>query len=119
MLAEVDAAARTYADRRGALAGLMEALQRSVDDVQRAMLPQILAAAESASAAKAGLEREIRDAAPAFSRPRTRSFYGVRVGYRKGQATVNYGEDAEFIAGIPGPPPGAIPSARQALRRSR
>ena len=100
MLPEVEAAARTYADRRGALAGLMEALRRSLDDARRAMLPQIRAAAESASAAKADLEREIEDAGPAFVRPRTRTYHGVKVGYQKGRPTVTYGEDAEVIASI-------------------
>lgn len=100
MLADVEAAAREFADKRGSLAGLMEALKRSMDDTQRAMLPQIQAAAAEAAEAKAALETEIHAAADAFQRPKTRTLAGVKVGFQKGKDTLSWDDDASLVARI-------------------
>ena len=100
MLARVEAAAETYALARNVLKGRMEALRRALDDSTRAMLPQIKAAAKTAEAARARLEGEIHTAAEDFHRPRTRTFAGVKVGFRTGRQVVDWGTDDEVIAAI-------------------
>lgn len=100
MLRDVEAAARNYADRRSALAGLMEVLKRSLDDTQRAMLPQIRTAANAAASAREALRGRIEEAAGDFQRPRTRTYHGIKVGFRAGRPGVNYGDDALVVAAI-------------------
>ena len=100
MLARVEAAAETYALARNVLTGRMEALRRALDDSTRAMLPQIKAAAASAEKARSALETEIRASGDDFRKPRTRTFGGIRVGFRSGRQVVDWGSDLQVIAAI-------------------
>ena len=97
MLTEVDKAARIYAEKRGAVAGLMEALKRTLDDAQRAMLPGIQEAADAAATARAALKQAIIERAEEFQKPRTRTYHGVRVGLRTLPRGVSYGSDASVV----------------------
>ena len=100
MLDKVEVAAETYATARGVLTGRMEALRRALDDSTRALLPQIKAAAAAAEKARAALETEIHAAGEDFRKPRTRTISGVKVGFRAGRQTVDWGGDADVIAAI-------------------
>ena len=98
MLADVESAAREYADQRGKLTGLMEALRRSLDDAQRAMLPMIRAQAAEAAASREALGGRIQAASSAFVRPRSRTYHGVKVGLQKSQPRAIYLHDADLVA---------------------
>ena len=100
MLADVERAAERYAAARGILKGRMEALRRSLDDTTRAVLPMIQAGAAEAESARSALEAEIRNAAGDFRKPKTRTCAGVKVGFRLGRSTVDWGEDTDVLARI-------------------
>ena len=100
MLDRCEAAAETYALARNVLKGRMEALRRALDDSTRAMLPQIKASAAAAEKARSALEAEIHASGDDFRKPRTRTFSGVKVGFRTGRQVVDWGTDEAVIAAI-------------------
>ena len=96
----LEATARRYADARGVLSARMDTLRRTVDDVQRAMLPQIREAEKAVVNARSALKEHVEANPAAFVRPRTRTLAGIKVGLKRGAGKVEFDSTEALVARI-------------------
>lgn len=93
----IEALAEGYAQRRHALADLLN----QIDAEQRAIITRRLRdvrlALADAAAAEDALRNAIEAAPELFEKPRTRVLHGVKVGYQKGKGKVEIPDEAKTI----------------------
>lgn len=94
--ADIEAAAKVYADSRAVLADRMASLADETRALRRRRLPGIRSSANTAAAACQALVDLVDGARDLFARPRTRIFHGIKVGLAKGRGKVTW-EDAKAV----------------------
>lgn len=82
-LKELEALARDYSDRQGVLERRVRDAEAAVAAVKREHVPGIRRAAQAAAERKDRLVEFVRGHGDLFRKPRTRTFFGIRVGLRK------------------------------------
>ncbi|MDT8428515.1 MAG: host-nuclease inhibitor Gam family protein [Pseudomonadales bacterium] len=99
-LEQIEKLTRDYADARAALAELVAALQARLEELKRPALPQIRTAVRRTADQHAALHAALEQSPDLFSKPKTRTFSGVRVGYRKQPGRVEMDDEEAVIARI-------------------
>lgn len=95
-LKEIESLTKTYADRRGALAGTVGGLNDELEQVKRKYLARIRREVAAAKDAEANLRSAIEGSPELFTKPRTVTVHGVKVGFQKGKGKVVF-EDADQV----------------------
>jgi hypothetical protein len=85
-----------YAKRHSELAVRMGTLNKEIDALKRKHLKSILTAAASAKDARAELKALIEENRAEFEKPKTRTFFGIKVGFRKLIGTLSW-DDSEKV----------------------
>ena len=87
-----------YSFKQRALGEAITKLERELDVVRVKHLKSIRAAVAEAREAKSTLHAALTAAPECFDKPRTREFYGVKIGYRKGNGGIDWDDDAKVCA---------------------
>lgn len=97
-LQEIEALTETYADRRDALAEMVESLELEIAAAKKIHLPAIRHAAYETAAAKDALAAALDDGKALFEKPRTRVFHGVKVGWAKAKGSIAWASAERVVS---------------------
>lgn len=95
-LADVESRTKRYADARSVLAGYVQELNAEIELLKRAALPRIKELVARAAQREAELKSLIESNPALFEKPRTQTFHGIKVGFRKGTGGIDW-EDDEHV----------------------
>ena len=96
-LNEIDVKTKTFADARGQLAQAVGDLQDELRVIERKYLPIVKRRVAVAKDAQAALRAAIEESPSLFTKPRTLTLYGVKVGYQKGKGTMDWEDDERVV----------------------
>lgn len=87
-LETIDCLAKTHAENRDVLASRLQSLQDEIDAITKKRMRGIRLALRAAAASEAALRDTISENPELFNKPRTRVFYGIKLGLQKGKGEV-------------------------------
>jgi hypothetical protein len=98
-LKEIEVLAQRYATARGRLADDVRALNGAIEEAKREYLPSIKRHVASVKDAEAVLHTAIEGNPHLFTRPRTVTVHGVKIGFRKGEGKISF-DDADKVVAL-------------------
>lgn len=98
-LQEIDRLAERFAGIRGKLTGEVAALNDEIEAARKAHLQAIKRLVERAAEAHGQLMYAITESKGLFTRPKSLTLHGVKVGYRKGTGGIEF-EDADQVVAL-------------------
>lgn len=96
-LAKIEDLTKTYADARNALADEVGALEDEIAAAKRRHLAKIRKLFDEMAEVKTELAAEIWALPKQFEKPRTRIFWGIKVGLQKQKGSVAFDDEDEVI----------------------
>ncbi len=100
-LRTIDLLAEDYRAARTRLADLIAALQDEIEAAKRRRLPEIRATVAQVADARAALEQAVADSPrELWSRPRTRTLHGVRVGWATQKGRLVWDDTADLVQAV-------------------
>lgn len=99
-LLAIEQLARKFADAHGALAGEADALETDIRDLKLRRMARLRAAARRTVAARGELVAAIAEHPELFKKPKTREFFGVRLGFMKRKGTIAFRDADALVAAI-------------------
>jgi len=96
----LDILARDYADARAVLAHRVDVLQTEFAAARMRLAPGIRSALASAKAAQDALNRAIATEPKLFTKPRTFTLHGIKVGFQKGKGKLTWDDAQNVVARI-------------------
>ena len=96
-LAMIESGAKQFADKHQDLAGIVQLLNDQVEAMKRAALPDIKRAVVRAAEAHAKLFNLVESAPGLFVSPKTITFHGIKVGYRKGSGGIEWDDPDKVV----------------------
>lgn len=99
-LADIEKNTRAYAEARAFLTGVIAELQAELERVKHPVLPVIRKAVGRTAEAHARLKAALEDAPELFTKPKTLTIEGVRVGYMKQKGKVVIADEDKTIKRI-------------------
>lgn len=96
-LADIELACEDYAASVGDVHRVIATMEREIAQVRERYLPELRGAVGVTDAEEDKLAGLLRRGKALFDRPKSRVFHGVRVGWRKGQDTVEMPADADLV----------------------
>jgi phage host-nuclease inhibitor protein Gam len=97
-LAVVAKLTEKYADRHHALAARVRKLDAEFRVSKKRHLAEIIKLAASAKDARSELEEAIEANRVAFTKPKSQTFFGITVGFRKQPGSLSWDDDASVVA---------------------
>lgn len=94
-LETIELQTKAFADARAVLAERVRELDDELTRIKRQRLRGIKAAIATAAARQDELQAAIETAPALFEAPKTRTFYGIRVGYMKGRGALLWDDSAK------------------------
>lgn len=99
-MAEIQQLTQEYAEARAFLAGVITELQAELERVKHPVLPVIRKAVGKTGEAHSKLKAALEDSPELFTKPKTQTIDGVRVGYMKQKGKVEISDEEKTIARI-------------------
>ncbi|MDH5785354.1 MAG: hypothetical protein OEZ16_07065 [Chromatiales bacterium] len=99
-MTDIEKLTRDYADARAFLAGVVTELQAELERVKHPVLPVIRKAVGDVGETHAKLKAALEDSPMLFTKPKTQTIKGVRVGYMKQKGKVVIDDEEAVIARI-------------------
>ena len=99
-LNEIEQRAKKYSDAREVLAGIVGNLNAGIEALKRQAMPDIKRAVARASEQHDQLQEMIGAAPDLFTKPRTVTLHGIRVGYAKGKGGITWDDGDAVVAAI-------------------
>jgi len=96
----IDYYCRQYAEAREVLAARVMKLEAETAALRNRLLPGIKAAAAAAADRQALLSAEISSHPDLFTKPRTMTLRGIKIGYQKGKGKISWDDDDKVVAAI-------------------
>ena len=96
-LNEIEKTTKSFSDARRSLAEKVQTLEDEMTALKRRHLPGIRKAVETAAERQAILKAAIEESASLFMKPRTVTFWGVKVGYIKGKGELQFDSAEQVI----------------------
>lgn len=97
-LQTIEERTRDFADSRQALSDRIQLLQDEIEQVKRKHIRDIRALAGQMSVAHEILFQEIKDHPEAFTKPKTQTISGVRIGFKKEKGKTTIANEENTIA---------------------
>jgi hypothetical protein len=97
-LAQIDTLAGRYADARAALAGTVSGLNDEIEEVKRKYIGRIKVQVARAKDCASSLQAAIEEAPEHFTKPRTITMHGIKVGFRKGEGKLSFDDVDKVVA---------------------
>ena len=88
---------QTYSNTRRVLAEEVKELENKINELKAGYLPKITLLADEASNARQALIDAIEDGRGLFKKPKTQTFFGVKVGLQKGKGRLEYADKQQVI----------------------
>lgn len=95
-LIEIELLARKFSDEHNKLSGLAEDLETDIRDLKLRRLTRIRTVAGRTVAARSALIKKISTHPELFKKPKTREFFGIRLGYMKRKGSITF-KDADVL----------------------
>jgi hypothetical protein len=86
-----------YAKRHSELALRVGTLTKEIDALKRKHMKSIVTAVAAANEARAELKSAIEENKAEFEKPKTRTFFGIKVGYRKLVGTLSWSDSEKVV----------------------
>lgn len=96
-LSQIESLTFKYSKARAELGDLVAVLHDQIEAIKRTHLSQIKQAVGRASARHGELKAAIEANPGAFTQPRTQTFHGIKVGFRKGTGGIEFADDKKVI----------------------
>jgi hypothetical protein len=96
-LAEIETATKEYSERRRQLADLIHDLETQMAVLKRKALPSIRRALDRAIEYQDNLRTLIQENPEKFTKPKTRTWHGVKVGFQKSKGTIKWTDKGAVI----------------------
>lgn len=90
--------ARDYAERRNSLADHVNAYTAELETLNQRLLPGIKRAVASADKARERLQALVADHPELFVKPKSVTFHGIRVGFKKGVGSIQWDDAAKVVS---------------------
>lgn len=97
-LGSIEALCRRYADEHNTLADIVGELQADLDAAKRKRLRSIKAAVARTADARSQLAAAVERAPHLFSKPKTLTLFGIKVGFRKQKGKIEYADAGKVVA---------------------
>lgn len=97
-LAEIEKLTIAFADARALLASEVTNLEQELEALKRKRMPAIKALVARAADKSAALTQAVSAAPQLFEKPKTQTFAGIKVGFRKGTGGIDWADDARVCA---------------------
>jgi len=98
-LSAIEARAKRYAEAREKIAALVTDLNTGMEALKREAIPELKRAIARAAEHHDQLKAMIEAAPGLFVRPRTVTFYGIRLGFQKGKGKIEW-DDADKVVAL-------------------
>ncbi len=99
-LADIEGLCRRYADEHAALSEIVTELQDEIDAAKRKRLRSIKAAVARTADARSKLATAVEHAPGLFTKPKTLTISGIKVGYRKAKGKIEFDAPDQVVARI-------------------
>lgn len=97
-MADVETRTKRFSDARGHVTEYVSELNAELETIKRQALPRLKELVARAAQREAEL-RTLLEATPhLFTDPKTQTFHGIKVGFRKGSGAIDWTDDAELVA---------------------
>lgn len=96
-LIDIEKSARKYADARDHLAGIVAALNDSIEALKRDHMKRLKKAVADAADHHDALKTLIEQAPELFVRPRTVVLHGIKLGYQKGKGKIEWDDPDQVV----------------------
>jgi len=100
LIAQIDALASDYAKAREVLAERVQHFESEVQAVRNRLLPGIKSAAAGAANTQSFLSAGIICQPELFTKPRTMTLHGIKLGFAKGKGKITWADDDKVVAAI-------------------
>ena len=95
-IVKIESQAQAYALARQRLSELVSALRAGQEALAKEVMPEIKRALSRAADAQLKLQALVTETPDLFTKPKTRIFHNIRVGYAKGKGKIEF-DDAEKV----------------------
>jgi hypothetical protein len=96
-MTEIETAAKTFSEKRGALSNVCAAFQRDLEATRRRHLEALKLAVAQAKGGHAALCSLIAASPELFTKPRSVVLHGVKLGYTKGKGKLTIEDDEKTV----------------------
>ncbi len=97
-LGTIEACTTIFAGARKDLAAEVEQLEAEIESLKRKRMPRLKQLVARAADHYAVLEAAIAASPHLFEKPKTQTFAGIKVGFRKGSGGIDWADDARVVA---------------------
>lgn len=97
-LGSIEALTNKYAKARQALADAVTELNQKIEALKRQHLSHLKSLVADAADAHATLSHAVQSSPSLFEKPKTQTFAGIKVGFRKGTGGIDWDDDAKVVA---------------------
>lgn len=98
-LSDIEKQAKRYSEARAAVAEIVSALNEAMDALKRTELPKLRRAIARAAEHHDALKQLIELAPELFTKPRTQTLHGIRLGYMKEKGKLQF-DDADRVVAL-------------------
>lgn len=96
-LTEIESRAKLYADARENLAAIVANLNAGIEAQKRQAMPEIKRAIARAATHHDQLRAMIEEAPELFSKPKSRTLYGIKLGFQKGKGKIEFDNPEQVV----------------------
>ena len=96
-LAEIEKLTSAYSSERSVLSGRVAAMQRELEEVRNRHIANLKRSVGKCAERHAELKAAIEANPELFTSPKSLVFSGIRVGYKKGQGSLEWEDDAQVV----------------------
>ncbi len=96
-MVEIEKKTKEYSEARNVLAARVERLETIMGKVKRRLLPGIRSAVEALAKKHSDLFDAIEESPELFEKPKTQTFHGVRVGYKKDKGKLQIDDESAAL----------------------
>lgn len=97
-MADVETRTKRFSDARSHVTEYVSELQAELETIKRQAMPRLKELVARAAQREAELRTLLESAPQLFTDPKTQTFYGIKVGFRKGSGAIDWTDDAELVA---------------------
>ncbi len=97
-LGSIEALTTKYAKARKALGDAVAELEQKIEALKRQHMSHLKSLVADASDCHATLAHAIQASPSLFEKPKTQTFAGIKVGFRKGTGGIDWDDDAKVVA---------------------
>jgi hypothetical protein len=96
-LTDIEKLAKTFSDEHAMLSSIAEDLQADIDKINQRYARVLRGALDRTINARFGLTEAVKLSPELFTKPKTFTFHGIKVGFRKGTGGIDWDDDDTVV----------------------